>query len=162
MTRRRGAVLAAILATALPLGVTGCGLADSFGQEPEEAATPDEGPERARARVQAYLDAMKEKSVDAGREQFCEPVREAFDAVATSANGDFAKHFTVSEAEIIDIRAKGPDQEVSTSITVKSGGRTSSINLLFTVARADGQWCIAQEVPGGHTPAPSASETPAG
>src|SRR2546430_8484512 len=34
---------------------------------------------------------------------------------------------------------------------------TSSIKILFTVARADGQWCIAQEVPGGNTPAPSGS-----
>jgi hypothetical protein len=156
VTRRRGAVLAAVLAVVLPLGSTGCGVIDSVRRGSEENAAPDDGPERARARVQAYLDAMKEKSVEDGREQFCEPVREAFDAAATSANGDFADHFTVVEAEIVDVRAKGPDQDVSTSITVRSQGRTSTMRVLFTVARADGQWCIAREEPGGHSPAPSA------
>ncbi|MFC6020464.1 hypothetical protein ACFP2T_30380 [Plantactinospora solaniradicis] len=160
LVRRRVAGLAVVLAM-LPLGLTGCGLLDSIGQEADPKPTPvDEGPERARVRVQAYLDAMKAKSVADGREQLCAPLQESFDLSATGPNGDFAKHFSVSTAKITDVRAKGADQEVSTVITVKAGGRSSPIKLLFTVARADGQWCIAKEAIGGNTPPASGSPTP--
>ncbi|MEE6260589.1 hypothetical protein [Plantactinospora sonchi] len=164
--RQRVAVLAAVLAV-VPLGLTGCGLVDSPRRAPEKAVTTttpavENGAERARARVQAYLDAMKAKSVDAGRAQLCAPLHDAFDAAATTPNGDFAAHFTVSGTEIVDVRAVGADQEVSTSVTVKVGDRTSSIKILFTVARADGQWCIAREVPGGHSPTPTGAATPTG
>ncbi|MEO3746983.1 hypothetical protein [Plantactinospora sp. B5E13] len=164
-------VVLAIGLAAVPLGLTGCGLDDPVRREPEQSARPapttpgENGAERARARVQAYLDAMRSKNVDAGRAQLCAPMHAAFDAAATTPNGDFAGHFTVSTTEIVDIRATGPDQpdqEVSTSATVKVGDQTRSITILFTVARAGGQWCIAQEVPGGRTAGPSGAATPAG
>lgn len=167
----RWVTLPAIVLVAVPLVLTGCGLDDPVRREPEQSARPapttpgENGAERARARVQAYLDAMRSKNVDAGRAQLCPPMHAAFDAAATSPNGDFAGHFTVSATEIVDIRATGPDQpdqEVSTSVTVKVGDQTRSIRILFTVARAGGQWCIAQEVPGGHAPGPSGGATPAG
>ncbi|MFY1672276.1 hypothetical protein ACN27G_20305 [Plantactinospora sp. WMMB334] len=152
--RRRMVGVVAVLAMA-PLGLAGCGPLDGLvGQGAEPTPTPDEGPERARERVQAYLDAMKAKSVADGREQLCEPLRKSFDQAATGPTGDFAKHFTVSAAKIVDVRANGADQDVSTSITVKVGGKAASTKILFTVARADGQWCIAREQVGGHTPAP--------
>ncbi|MEQ4305911.1 hypothetical protein ABNF97_31765 [Plantactinospora sp. B6F1] len=157
--RRRLVGVVTVLAM-VPLGLAGCSVFDGLvGQGAEPTPTPDEGPDRARERVQAYLDAMKAKSVADGREQLCEPLRESFDQAATGPNGDFAKHFSVSAAKITDVRANGADQDVSTSITVKVGGKTSATKVLFTVARADGQWCIAKEAIGGHTPAPSGSPT---
>ncbi|AVT33723.1 hypothetical protein C6361_34625 [Plantactinospora sp. BC1] len=157
--RRRVVGVVAVLAT-VPLGLAGCGAFDGLaGQGAEPTPTPDEGPQRARERVQAYLDAMKAKSVADGREQLCEPLRESFDQAATGPNGDFAKHFSVPAATITDVRANGADQDVSTSITVKVGGKSTPTKVLFTVARADGQWCIAKETIGGHTPAPSGSPT---
>ncbi|GIG90092.1 Rv0361 family membrane protein [Plantactinospora endophytica] len=161
VVRRRVVGVVAVLAM-LPLGLTGCGLLDGFGSEPDVTTTPvDDGPDRARERVQAYLDAMKAKSVTDGREQLCEPLRESFDQAATGPNGDFAKHFSVSAATITDVRANGADQDVSTSITIKASGKATPTKVLFTVARADGQWCIAKEAIGGHEPAPSGSPTPA-
>lgn len=161
VVRRRVVGLAAVLAM-LPLGLSGCGVLDTFGQGPDVTSTPvDEGPDRARARVQAYLDAMKAKSVADGREQLCVPLQAAFDQSATGPNGDFARHFSVTAASITDIRANGADQNVSTSITVKVGGRATPTKVLFTVARADGQWCIAKEAIGGNTPPPSGAPTPA-
>lgn len=161
VVRRRAAGLAAVLAM-LPLGLTGCGLFDQFGGASEPTPTlVDEGPERARARVEAYLDAMKAKRTADGREQLCAPLQEAFDQGATGPNGDFAKHFSVSSATITDVRANGADQDVSTSITVKADGKATAMKVLFTVARADGQWCIAKEGIGGHTPIPSGEPTPA-
>lgn len=168
---RRWVTVPAVGLAAVPLGLAGCGLGDPVRTEPEKSAQPapttpgENGADRARARVQAYLDAMRSKNVDAGRAQLCAPMHAAFDAAATSPNGDFAGHFTVSSTEIVDIRATGPDQpdqEVSTSVTVQVGDQTRSITILFTVARAGGQWCIAQEVPGGHTPPPSTGPSPAG
>ncbi|MEN3609948.1 hypothetical protein AAH979_10400 [Plantactinospora sp. ZYX-F-223] len=157
--RRRVVGVVAVLVM-VPLGLAGCGPFDGLvGQGAEPTPTPDEGPARARERVQAYLDAMKAKSVADGREQLCEPLRESFDQAATGPNGDFAKHFSVSATKITDVRANGADQDVSTSITVKVGGKASPTKVLFTVARADGQWCIAKETIGAHTPAPSGSPT---
>jgi len=161
VVRRRAAGLVAVLAM-LPLSLTGCGLFDQFGSASEPTPTPvDEGPERARARVEAYLAAMKAKQPADGREQLCAPLQESFDQGATGPNGDFAKHFSVSAATITDVRANGADQDVSTSITVKVSGKATAMKVLFTVARADGQWCIAKEAIGGHTPAPSGEPTPA-
>ncbi|MBE1492430.1 hypothetical protein [Plantactinospora soyae] len=162
VVRRRAAGVAMVLAM-LPLSLTGCGLLEVFGQDPDVTPTPvDDGPDRARERVQTYLDAMKAKSVADGREQLCAPLQEAFDQAATGPNGDFAKHFSVSAATITDVRAEGADQEVSTSITVKVGTRSTPTKILFTVARAGGQWCIAKEAPGGNTPpSPSGEPTPA-
>ncbi|MFY1686891.1 hypothetical protein [Plantactinospora sp. WMMB782] len=160
--RRRVVGLVAVLAMMAPLALAGCGPLDGIvGQGAEPTPTPDEGPQRARERVQAYLDAMRAKSVADGREQLCEPLRESFDQAATGPNGDFARHFSVTAATITDVRANGADQDVSTSITVKAGGKAVPTKVLFTVARADGQWCIAKEAVGGHTPAPSGSPTPA-
>ncbi|MDW5323027.1 hypothetical protein [Plantactinospora sp. KLBMP9567] len=157
--RRRVVGVVAVLVM-VPLGLAGCGPLDGLvGQGAEPTPTPDEGPARARERVQAYLDAMRAKSVADGREQLCEPLRESFDQAATGPNGDFAKHFSVSAAKITDVRANGADQDVSTSITVKVGSKATPTKVLFTVARADGQWCIAKETIGGHTPAPSGSPT---
>lgn len=157
--RLRPAILALALLPLL-LAPAGCGI---FGGSPDGAgeSTPvDEGPEKARTLVQAYLDAVVAKDPAAGREQLCPQMREAFDRSATGPNGDFAEHFTVPEATITDVRAKdASQQEVSTSITIKAGGRSSKSPLLFTVARTDQGWCIADERPGGNTPPPA---TPTG
>mgnify|MGYP001492127279 CR=1 FL=1 len=160
VVRRRMARWAAALAV-LPLSLTGCGLLGGGEGGSGGGAPVEDGAEKARARVQAYLDAMAAKSVADGRAQLCTPLHESFDQAATGPNGDFADHFEVAQAEIVDIRAKGVDQEVSTSITVKVGERTSTARILFTVARADGEWCIAAETVGGNTPAPSGSADPA-
>ena len=161
VVRLRLVRLAAVLAI-LPLSLTGCGLRDRVDGGAGGGAPVDDGADKSRARVQAYLDAMKAKSVDAGREQLCAPMHASFDKAATGPNGDFADHFTVPEAIITDVRAKGGDQEVSAAITVSAGGRKIPVKILFTVARADGQWCIAKETVGGNTPPPSGSPTPAG
>jgi hypothetical protein len=160
VSRRRAAVLAAVLAI-LPLGLTGCGLVASGGAEANSAtAVPDDGPEKSRAVVQGYLDAMKAKDVTAGRSQLCAPMQAAFDQAATGPNGDFAGHFTVPEATITDVRANGGQLEVSTSISVAVGGAAKPVQILFTVARGEADWCIANETPGGaRTPAPTGSGT---
>lgn len=156
--RLRPATLATALVTLL-LASAGCGV---FGDSPDDAGggTPvDEGPEKARALVQAYLDAVVAKDPTAGRAQLCPAMHQAFDQSATGPNGDFAEHFTVPEATITDVRAKDANQqEVSTSITISVGERSSQTPLLFTVARTEQGWCIADERPGGNTPA-SASPT---
>lgn len=159
--RLRPAALATTLLAVL-LASAGCGV---FGDPADGAGagTPaDEGPEKARALVQAYLDAVVAKDPAAGREQLCAPMREAFDRSATGPNGDFAEHFTVPEAAITDIRAKdATHQEVSTTVTTVVDGRDSSVGLLFTVARTEQGWCIADERPGGNAPASPASASPA-
>jgi predicted small lipoprotein YifL len=154
-----------LLVTALALAVpalTGCGLVGGGSEPPAEKV--DESPQRARERVQGYLDAMKAKDVPTGRAQLCAPLHAAFDKVATSANGDFADHFTVEAATITDIRAAGDGQQVSTSITVTAKGQRIPLKLLFTVTRAgDGTdaWCIAgEEVGGNASPTPGAEVTP--
>ncbi|MGC5018147.1 hypothetical protein [Micromonospora sp. DT47] len=142
----------------LPLTLLGCG----FGGDDEEGgaeATPrapaEEAANKSRERVQAYLDAMAAKDVDAGRSQLCAPMHEAFDAAATGPNGDFADHFEVPKAAITDVRPGARGQEVSTSITVSVGSRELTKPLLFTVTRGGADWCISGEAPGGATPAPA-------
>ncbi|MEU8261269.1 hypothetical protein AB0C02_11695 [Micromonospora sp. NPDC048999] len=129
----------------LPIVLTGCGQGGAQRSPADEAA----------ARVQAYLDAMAAKDVDAGRSQLCAPAQAAFDAAATGPNGDFADHFRVPRATITDVRS-GPDgQQVSTAITVAVGSRKATRPLLFTVTRSGADWCISAEAPGGHTPKPA-------
>ncbi|RKR87236.1 hypothetical protein BDK92_1510 [Micromonospora pisi] len=155
----------------LPLGLAACGDGGAAGRStpagtPTATATvtgagPDDGPEKARARVQAYLDAMGAKDVPAGRAQLCTPMRAAFDRAATGRNGDFADHFTVSRTSIVDVRANAGQIEVSTEITVAVGGTARAVRILFTVVRAEADWCIANETVGGAT-APAPSGSPAG
>ncbi|MEU2614825.1 hypothetical protein ABZ570_25045 [Micromonospora sp. NPDC007271] len=159
LTHRRTAAGAALLAV-LPAVLTGCGLAggdDTGDAVPSLAqrAPADEAAAKSRERVQAYLDAMAAKDVDAGRSQLCAPAQAAFDAAATGPNGDFADHFTVPQATITDVRSGPNGEEVSTAITVAVGSRKASRPLLFTVTRSGADWCISAEVPGGHTPEPS-------
>ena len=152
-----------VLVTALMLGgpaLAGCGILDDDPEPP--AVKVDESPQRARERVQAYLDAMTAKDVPTGRAQLCVSLHAAFDKAATGANGDFATHFTVTSAAITDIRAAGDEQQVSTAITVTAKGQRIPLKLLFTVARAgDGTdaWCIAREEVGGNS-SPSPAVTP--
>ncbi|WP_229400248.1 hypothetical protein [Micromonospora okii] len=151
-----GAALVATLAI-LPLALLGCGSGDE-----EEAGRPGRAPAeeaatKSRERVQAYLDAMIAKDVAAGRNQLCAPSQTGFESAATGPNGDFADHFTVSEATITDVRPGTRGQEVSTEITVTAGSRKASRALLFTVTRSGADWCVAGEAPGGHTPAPAAT-----
>jgi hypothetical protein len=147
--RRRAGVLAAVLAT-LPLGLTACGLFGGPDGNGGGAAVVDDGPEKARARVQSYLDAMKAKDVVAGRGQLCVPMQAAFDQAATGPNGDFADHFKVPQATITDVRANGGNQEVSTSISVAVGAAAKPVQILFTVAPSAGDWCIANETVGAN------------
>lgn len=159
--RLRSAVVATASATVL-LASAGCGVFGGDAPDGAGGSTPvDEGPEQARTLVQAYLDAVVAKDSAAGRGQLCPAMWEAFDRSATGPNGDFAKHFTVPEAAITDIRAKdGASQEVSTSISIATeGGRPTEVPLLFTVSRTDQGWCIADERPGGNAPA-SPAPTP--
>ena len=152
----------------LPIAVTGCGLGgksesrDAPATEAERAPA-EEAAAKSRERVQAYLDAMADKDVDAGRSQFCAPEQAAFDAAATGPNGDFADHFTVPQATITDVRSGPHGQEVHTSITVAIGSRDprrATRSLLFTVTRDGADWCIASETPGGRTPKPTPSPVP--
>ncbi|MFF3868433.1 hypothetical protein [Micromonospora sp. NPDC001898] len=156
VTHSRSALVAAL--ALLPFALFGCGLggddekpaAEQPGRAPaEEAAT------KARERVQAYLDAMIAKDAAAGRSQLCAPAQGGFDSAATGPNGDFADHFTVTEAAITDVRPGAAGQEVSTSVTVTVGAREAARPLLFTVTRSGADWCVAGEAPGGHTPAPT-------
>ena len=154
-------VTAGVAALALlPLTLTGCGL----GKDDHDTATPaadgqrapaEEATAKSRERVQAYLDAMTAKDVDAGRSQLCTPLQDAFDAGATGPNGDFADHFTVPEAAITDIRSGSHGQEVSTAVTVVVGARKASRPLLFTVTRSGADWCISGETAGSNTPEPA-------
>jgi hypothetical protein len=154
VSRLRVAVPAVLLAI-LPLSVTGCGLLGGGDDDGGAGggAPVDDGADKSRERVQAYLDAMKAKSVDAGRTQLCAPMQAAFDASATGTSGDFASHFTVPEATITDVRAADGTQQVSAAVTVAVGGQKKPINLLFTVAKSNGEWCIAKEAIGGNAPA---------
>ncbi|MEV4628323.1 hypothetical protein AB0J90_18830 [Micromonospora sp. NPDC049523] len=154
--RRRAAVLAVVLAM-LPLGLTACGLGGGDDGGPNKI--PDDGPEKSRAVVQGYLDAMMSKDVAAGRVQLCVPMQAAFDQAATGPNGDFADHFKVTEATITDVRPNAGQLEVSTSISVLAGnGKATAAQLLFTVTKAEAGWCIANETVGGaDTPGPSPS-----
>lgn len=153
---RRRRVMAVAALVLLPLGSAGCGDADEPAEDPNRVSA-EEATTKARERVQAYLDAMVAKDTTAGRSQLCVPAHAAFDAAATGANGDFADHFTVSAAEITDVRPGPQGQEVSTSVTVTVGKQSTSKPLLFTVTRSGVDWCIAAEAPGGRTPTPGAS-----
>ena len=138
----------AVALAILPLGLTACGLVGGSDDDGGTGAPPEDGADKSRVRVQSYLDAMKTKDVDTGRGQLCAPMQAAFDKSATGTSGDFAKHFTVSEATITDVHAEDGNQIVSTSITVTAGGRKSAATILFTVAHSNGDWCIAKEAPG--------------
>jgi hypothetical protein len=156
LTHRR--VTSAALALAvLPLTLLGCGIGgdDAKSAEQPQRAPAEEAATRSRERVQAYLDAMTAKDVDAGRSQLCAPTQGSFDAAATGPNGDFADHFTVAQAAITDVRPGPRGQEVSTSVTVAVGARKIAKPLLFTVTRSGADWCISGEAPGGQTPEPS-------
>ncbi|MEU8155031.1 nuclear transport factor 2 family protein [Micromonospora sp. NPDC048986] len=150
-THRRLAATAAGLML-LPVALVGCGIGDK--DEQKSAAKParapaEEATTRSRERVQAYLDAMAAKDVDAGRSQLCALLHDGFDLGATGPNGDFADHFQVPEAAITDIRSGPLGQEVRVSVSVAVGKRTVIRPLVFTVTRDGSDWCIAGEAPGG-------------
>ncbi|WP_416905530.1 hypothetical protein [Micromonospora echinospora] len=170
MAVKRGAVPLAVVLAALTFALSGCGIGgdDEPAEEPDRAPA-EEAATRSRERVQAYLDAMVAKDVAAGRSQFCATAHAAFDAAATSPNGDFAEHFTVPAATVTDVRSGARGQEVSASVTVSVGGQSTTRALVFTVTRTGADWCIADEVPGdptapgaspGATVEPSASSAP--
>lgn len=160
--RRPQSVVLAVAVAMTPF-VGGCGLlGGTGGADGPDSAPAEDAAAKSRERVQSYLDAMKAKDVAQGRSQLCAVLQEAFEAAATGPNGDFAKHFTVPAAVITDVRASGDRQEVGASITVDANGKNSPVNMIFTVARADGGWCIAGEaqaaadaMPGGAAPTPS-------
>ncbi|MEV6377157.1 hypothetical protein [Micromonospora musae] len=136
----------------LPAALAGCGL----GGEPKQPPKPTDGPAqvaatKSRERVQAYLDAVVAKDVDAGRGQLCAVMHEAFDAGATGPNGDFADHFKVPEAAITGVRSGPHGQEVDVSITVAVDSHKIARPLVFTVTRDGADWCISGEVPGSAT-----------
>jgi len=141
--------LAAALATAALL--SGCGLIGGDPAKPPRASeAPDavaDGAGPSRERVQQYLDAMRTKDVRKGRAQLCSVLYPTFDQAATGPNGDFARHFTVTAARIVDVRARGGKQEVVASLTVTAGERRMARSLAFTVALGDSGWCIDGEVP---------------
>jgi hypothetical protein len=155
---RRVATGVALLAL-LPIALAGCGFGggddSGSGSGAKQQAPAEEAAAKSRERVQAYLDAMAAKDVDAGRSQLCAPAQTAFDAAATGPNGDFADHFTVPQATITDVRSGPHGQEVSTAVTVAAGSRKATRPLLFTVTRSGADWCISGEAPGGNTPEPS-------
>ncbi|MFB9544089.1 outer membrane protein assembly factor BamD [Micromonospora sagamiensis] len=170
MAVKRGTVSLAVVLAALTFALPGCGIGDDEPAEEPDRAPAEEAATRSRERVQAYLDAMVAKDVAAGRSQFCATAHAAFDAAATSPNGDFAAHFTVPEATVTDVRPGSRGQEVSTSVTVSVGGRSTTRALLFTVTRSGADWCIAEEAPGdpsapgspseGASPAPTPTAAP--
>ncbi|NES12307.1 MULTISPECIES: hypothetical protein [Micromonospora] len=157
----RRVVTGVALLALLPAALAGCGLTggdDSdggTGSGPPQKAPAAEAAAKSRERVQAYLDAMVAKDVDAGRSQLCAPAQAAFDAGATGPNGDFADHFTVPHSTITDVRSGPHGQEVSTAVTVAVGTRKATRPLLFTVTRSGADWCIAGEAPGGNAPEPA-------
>ncbi|GGL96722.1 MULTISPECIES: hypothetical protein [Micromonospora] len=157
MAVRSGRLALAVTALVLlPGTLLGC----SLGGDEEPADRPDRAPveeadTKARERVQAYLDAMVAKDAAAGRNQFCAPLHEGFDAAATGPNGDFADHFEVSQATITEVRSGSRGQEVAVTLTVTAGSRQAERALDFTVTRTGADWCISGEAPG--TPAPSGS-----
>jgi hypothetical protein len=172
--RRRIAHTAAVATFAALLATTAaCGSGDDA--KPSAAGTPTnaapansaapsptaatvEGEQESRERVQNYVDAMKAKSVAKGREQLCEPLRPQFDKAATSRNGDFAKHFTVSEAKLTDVRSAGEDREVGVDLVLAAQGQKVPVSLVFTVKQLGGTWCIANEkIAGNPSASPSAS-----
>ncbi|SCG47440.1 hypothetical protein [Micromonospora coxensis] len=158
MRPRHRATAVAVLAL-LPLSLLGCGIGDDDEDAvPLDRAPAEEAAVKSRERVQAYLDAMSAKDVDAGRSQLCAPMHAAFDAAATGPNGDFADHFEVPKAAITDVRTGPAGQEVSTSVTVSVGAKEVVRPLLFTVTRIGADWCISGEAPG--TPTPETSVTP--
>ncbi|MGC1211453.1 MAG: hypothetical protein WA890_09365 [Micromonospora sp.] len=158
LTRPRVAAGVAALAL-LPLTLAGCGIGGdddaATSATDGQRAPAEEATAKSRERVQAYLDAMAAKDVDAGRSQLCAPLHDAFDAGATGPNGDFADHFTVPESAITDIRSGSHGQEVSTTVTVAVGARKATRPLLFTVTRSGADWCISGETAGSSTPEPA-------
>ncbi|SCG38059.1 hypothetical protein [Micromonospora halophytica] len=157
MRPRHRATAVAVLAL-LPLSLLGCGIGDDEDAAPLDRAPAEEAAAKSRERVQAYLDAMSAKDVDAGRSQLCAPMHAAFDAAATGPNGDFADHFEVPKAAITDVRTGPSGQEVSTSVTVSVGAKEVVRPLRFTVTRVGTDWCISGEAPG--EPTPETSVTP--
>ncbi|MGW4497567.1 hypothetical protein ACWENR_02955 [Micromonospora sp. NPDC004336] len=147
----------AVLLGTLPLALLGCGIGEDDDSTKPGRAPAEEAAAKSRERVQAYLDAMTAKDVAAGRSQLCAVLQESFDAAATGPNGDFADHFKVPQAEITDVRSGPRGQEVSATVSVTAGSRTTTRPLLFTVTRDGADWCIAAEAPGGNTPAPAAT-----
>jgi hypothetical protein len=156
VSRLRLAVPAVALAI-LPLGLTGCGLLGGSGGGGLGGGTPvDDGPDKSRERVQSYLTAMQVKDPAAGRLQLCPAMQAAFDQAATGSNGDFAAHFKVTEATITDVRASDGTQQVSTSVTVLAEAQPAkATNLIFTVVKSGGQWCIAKEAAGTNATPPA-------
>ncbi|MET7969668.1 hypothetical protein [Micromonospora sp. NPDC005305] len=158
LTHPRAVAGVALLAL-LPVTLAGCGLGDGDDApggpaSQSQRAPAEEAAAKSRERVQAYLDAMAAKDVDAGRSQLCAPMQTAFDGAATGPNGDFADHFTVPQATITDVRSGPHGEEVTTSVSVAVGSRKATRSLLFTVTRTGADWCISGEAPGGNTPAP--------
>ncbi|WP_341716939.1 hypothetical protein QQG74_23710 [Micromonospora sp. FIMYZ51] len=149
----------AVVITTMSLALSGCGLVGGGADEAEQPgrAAAEEALTKSRERVQAYLDAMAAKDVAAGRSQLCAVLHETFDGAATGPNGDFAEHFEVPAAEILDIRSGPAGQEVSVSVTVAVGKREADRPLLFTVTRDGLDWCISDERPGGNSPEPAPS-----
>jgi hypothetical protein len=148
MRVRRPRTLMLAVAVAMTPLVGGCGLLGGAGGAAGPNSTPTEhAAAKSRERVQNYLDAMKLKDVAQGRLQLCAVMQDAFDTAATGPNGDFAKHFTVPQAVITDVRTSGDRQEVGASITVDANGKSVPVDIVFTVARTDGGWCIAGEAP---------------
>jgi hypothetical protein len=149
---------AALAAAAL---VSGCGLIGTPAKAPRASEAPDavaEGAGPSRERVQQYLEAMRTKDVRKGRAQLCPVLYPTFDQAATGPNGDFARHFRVTAARIVDVRARGGKQEVVVSLTVAAGERRMVRSLAFTVALGDSGWCIDGEVPvAAPSPGPSGS-----
>lgn len=142
----------------VPLGLSGCGL-ESGGEPKESRVTVEEAEVKSRERVQAYLDAMKAKDSTGGRSQMCATAQKAFDESATGPSGDFAEHFTITEAAVTAVRDSEQGQQVNATVTVElSEGTEKQAGLLFTVTRNGTEWCIAGETSASPMPiAPAAS-----
>jgi len=137
---------ASVIATlvVLPLAVTACTDEPELTTAPTSAAPPA-GTEESRSLVQNYLDAMRVKDVDQGRVPLCSAMVDMFDTSATGPAGDFADHFTVPAAEIIEIRPVDGGHEVDTAVTVVAGSERERVDLVFTVVADGDGWCIADE-----------------
>ncbi|MFY1699074.1 nuclear transport factor 2 family protein [Solwaraspora sp. WMMA2101] len=131
----------------LVLPISGCTTDAPAPQTPTpSAAQTPTGQGESEAVVHAYLDAMRSKDVAQGRAQFCPATQPIFEASATGPNGDFAEEFTVPQAEIAGTRQTTVGYEVTTRVTVVTGGTTVPVELVFTVTPADdGTWCIHDE-----------------